>query len=210
MRRPEAAMARARDLAVPLVPLVTPFLVMALLVISFLKELQLLNQGGATSLFIWLGALGLLAGAALAFGVPFAPDPRPWILVGNRGRRAGGPRYGLAVVAVLLTLAAALLVRIAGSPTVATIAWAGGLVCILTAALDEGTLATLRSLPSRARALDVRRAWPALVLLAILILASALRLPNLATIPGFIHNDEGSNGLMARAVADGQVPSLFA
>ncbi|HEY8286442.1 MAG TPA: glycosyltransferase family 39 protein [Chloroflexota bacterium] len=210
MRLPEVGSAHARALAAPLVPLITPILVIALLALSFLKELQLLNQGGATSLFVWLGALGLLAGAALALGAPLAPDPRSWILVGDRARRAGWPRCLLAVVAVVLALAAALMVHSAGSPTVATVAWAVGLVCILAAALDGGALATLRSLPSRARMLDVRRAWPALILLAILLVASALRLPNLATIPGFLHNDEGSNGLMARAVAEGQVPSLFA
>jgi len=210
MRWPEALPARARELAVLLVPLVTPFLVIALLIVSFLKELQLLNQGGAISLFVWLGALGLLAGAALAFGAPLDPDPRSWIVGGKQDRPPGWLRYGLAAAAVLLALSAALLVQVAASPTVATIAWALGLVCILAAALDVGTLAAWRSLPSRARMLDARRAWPALVLLVIVILASALRLPNLATIPGFLHNDEGSNGLMARAVADGQVPSLFA
>ncbi|HXT35885.1 MAG TPA: hypothetical protein VN837_09940, partial [Chloroflexota bacterium] len=164
MRGPEAAPARARELIVLLVPLVTPFLVIALLVISFLKELQLLNQGGPTSLFVWLGVLGLLAGAALALGAPLAPEPRSWIAVGERVRRVGWPRYGLAAASVFLALVAALLVHIAASPTVATIAWALGLVCILAAALDEGTLAALRSLPGRARMLDVHRAWPALVL----------------------------------------------
>ena len=91
------------------------------------------------------------------------------------------------------------------TPTSATIAWIFGLVLIVPAAVTEGTLRSIRAILSQWREW---RSW-GLTLLAILIVALVLRTYSLDNIPGFIHNDEANDGLQARAIAAGQVHTLF-
>ncbi len=179
------------------------------LIISFFKELQLLNQGGSNDVFIQLGLLGLLAGGTLAIGTVEQLDRQPWADIAAKADKIGVLRYGMAAIAVLLSLSSAGLVYKGGSPTIATIAWAVGLVLVLSSSVEAGMLHRARLRAARLRSLDVRGACPALIVLAILVAAAALRLTALDSIPGYVHNDEASNGLMARAVADGQVASLF-
>src|SRR5579885_3415121 len=52
--------------------------IIVVLVGSFLRQRQLLDQGGPTIDFIWLALLGALAGGVLAFGAPNGLDLRPW------------------------------------------------------------------------------------------------------------------------------------
>lgn len=194
--------------AIPFPPVVIAGATVLVLAASVLRERRLLDDGGSTNSFIWLAVLGVLAAALLAFGTPYRLDPQrwadaaPWV-------RVGLPRYGLAAAALLPALLAAWLVHSGGSATVATVAWVAGMVLALAAALDQQAMAWLRAIPARLGDLHLQQAWPALVALGIVVVAAALRLPFIDTIPGYVHNDEASNGLMARSVADGQVPSLF-
>lgn len=185
-------------------PLALAIALVAVLLASFLHELHLTSgiDDGASD-FSWLLCLGLIAGVALAFGPTWALVPHAWAAGNRETMRAR--QYGCAAVAALCALLSAWLVREHDSPTVATIAWVLGLLLVLAAATDTGGTAAARALWRRRQFV----CGPAVVLLGILIAAAILRLPNLDTIPGYIHNDEASNGLTARGVAQGQYLTLF-
>lgn len=187
-------------------PLVLAVALPLVLAASFLRQLHLASGtvGSVVPDYLWLLCLGLVGGALLAFGPRQLVGPLPWI-AGSCDDLVARRQYGLAGAAVLCSLFGAWLVHANGSPTIATLAWVLGLALILAAATDAETLAFVE----RAR-LQWRRLLPAAaILLAILAIAAALRIPDLAGIPGYVHNDEASNGLTARNVANGFYPTLF-
>lgn len=186
-------------------PLALTIAVVVVLLASFLQQLHLTSGTDEVALdFSWLLGLGLVGGVVLAFGPTWPLAPRAWVAGASR-QTMPARQYCCAAVAVLCALLSAWLVHEGGSPTAATVSWVLGLLLALLGAGDRGTLAAARTLSLRWH--DLR--WQAVVLLSILIAAAILRLPNLDTIPGYIHNDEASNGLAARAVAQGQYSTLF-
>jgi 4-amino-4-deoxy-L-arabinose transferase-like glycosyltransferase len=172
-----------------------------LLVACFLLQLRLTSLPGDINIptFRWLLGLGFLAGMLLSWRQ--AAD-EPWVAATVASTRLPRSSYVLAGIALLCALAGAWLVHSQGSPTEATIAWALGLAMVVGAV---ARVDAPRHLLTRVRSAP----WTALLVVAIVVGAAALRLVAIDTVPGYIHNDEASNGLMARSVAEGQVSSLF-
>ncbi len=145
----------------PLLPYVAPIVVLILLFRSFSEELQLLDQGGPTNIFVWLGALGLLAGCLLAFCTTQPAQPGRWHGATGSTGLVAMPQYVLAGIALLLSLGAAWLVHTNGSPTVSTVAWILGLALILdcccSSRLVEATRRQTDSLQRRATAVRMAR-----------------------------------------------------
>jgi 4-amino-4-deoxy-L-arabinose transferase-like glycosyltransferase len=186
-----------------------PLLLLLILVVSFTKQQALLDQGGPLILFAWLGVLGLFGGALLALG-DSAPARTPSLqATPDALARPTARQYRLAAAALLLSLAAAWLVHSGGSATVATVAWGLGLAIILVAAIPPLSWRELYGRQAQWWRGKPACPWGILGLLAVVLIALLLRLPALESIPGYVHNDEASNGLQARAIAEGQVPSLF-
>jgi 4-amino-4-deoxy-L-arabinose transferase-like glycosyltransferase len=176
------------------------------LTLSFFAQLNLTaaTAGWPPLLFVAMLVAGLLAGAVLVFCfdlpssiAPLPELPRPIAL---------SPITGTLVAAALLCAAiSTLLVHNYGSAALATETWCYGIILALIAAWWP------------ARQEFGRRLWlsfchnrGALVLLAgIVLIAAALRLPSLDSLPGFIHVDEGNVGLSAQSVARGQIDSIF-
>jgi hypothetical protein len=84
---------------------------------------------------------------------------------------------------------------------VATIAWVLGMAVMLVAALPGLFWVGLGRRQAAWWHGKPAYQWYALGLLAVVLLALLLRLPALDSIPGYVHNDEASNGLQARAIA---------
>ncbi len=186
------------------------FLISALLVLlglSFLDQLALTARDGELqiSTFLYLPALGLIAGALLAFG-PREPIRFATWLTGVAQARLPRISYVVMALAVVCALYSAAVVHSNGSPTNATVAWVLGIVLASAAVVVPEAAAVIR----RMRPREWRgECWPLVALLIILGGAAALRMISLDTVPGFIHGDEGEVGLSARAVATGQVNSIF-
>ena len=200
---------RLQPVAVP--ALVVGGAVVVLLLASFFVQLDLMGapNGIPVGLFLLLLALGTLAGLLLAFAAPSSETPELWA----PGSRPAPTRleYAMAGVAVLCSALAAYQVHAGDAGTPATIAWVAGItIAFLAAGLDATRLhVSLGSLGAGARRLPGRIGLPGLILLLIVLIAAALRLPALDTVPGFVHFDEAGDGLQARAILQGQVQSIF-
>jgi 4-amino-4-deoxy-L-arabinose transferase-like glycosyltransferase len=170
---------------------------------------QSIMLGAAPGSGLTPGAIALygLAAAAVVAGVFLSPLPRAGqVAVGPAPRPLGHRvvRWGGAAAGLLLgSLAAALL--LGGSDRVlASTIWLTSWLLLIIAA-------TPWHLPpgqSVARALR-RHATEILILLAILAVAAAFRLPYLDSLPGNIHNDEASVGLQARQDVSPAAPPLL-
>lgn len=108
-------------------------------------------------------------------------------------------RPGLpALAAVALSTMAAVLTAFSTGAVLATLAWIGGMVFLLAYAvvLERPKLH-----------------WPtpidAVSIFGLVVLALALRLPHLTTLPSFIHSDEAQMGLKTRLAFEGGMPTIF-
>ncbi len=178
--------------------------VLAFLALSFALQLQLYSGPLSTELLLKLLILGIPTGAILAFGIRRPSLPSRWT-VPRSSPRLLHVTYVLVAAASASSAAAALLVQIGSSSSLAVVLWVLGMVAAVIAACDRHTAAALRDSVLAVKAWR----WQALALATILAVAAALRLVNLATIPGFMHFDEANDALQARAILDGQVPSIF-
>src|SRR5208283_5655928 len=99
---------------------------------------------------------------------------------------------------VVLSTAAAVLTLRSDSPVLATISWIAGMAFLLGYAL-------ILERP--------RLRWPtpidAVCVFGLVVLALALRLPHLTTLPSFIHSDEAQMGLKTRTAFEGGMPTIF-
>ncbi|MEO7761707.1 MAG: glycosyltransferase family 39 protein, partial [Casimicrobiaceae bacterium] len=188
------------------VPWVSGVLVAVLLITSFIEQRQLLEQYGSADRLMWLAIFSAAAGMMLAISttVPRSADPS-----------FGGPlltaplklaRPILWSASLCFAAISSWLVHSGGAPILATVAWLLGITLIIAAAND---IAVSRGSDEPLRQAHSKRVAFALILLGIMIVAAILRVPGLETLPGYVHNDEAANGLMARSIVAGEVPSLF-
>jgi 4-amino-4-deoxy-L-arabinose transferase-like glycosyltransferase len=155
------------------------------------------------------GAIALygLAAVAVVAGVFISPPP-------PAGQAAVGPaprpldsqvvRWGVAAAGLLLGSLSTALVLGGSDRVLASNIWLASWLLLIIAA-------TPWHLPPEQRvAMALRRhATEILILLAILAVAAAFRLPHLDSLPGNIHNDEASVGLQARQDVSPAAPPLL-
>ncbi|GAC1321984.1 MAG: hypothetical protein NVSMB2_19110 [Chloroflexota bacterium] len=140
-------------------------------------------------------------GLACASGGP----QKTWLSSVSLSTRRGGGGLALAALGAVCTLVATLLLAYRQPASVATSIWLVGLLAVLVGAtlISDGV-----KWPSRPA---TRRGLLEVVLFCgILVVATWLRLPDLAAIPPNVHGDEADVGLLARDILTGQMPTLFA
>ncbi len=157
---------------------------------------------------VWLYALAAVLGSGAIWiidrEVPL-PEPAaaPLAYAPNRWRRAAGVvllaagigavGYAVHILDTAAAYAPAFDYWCAGLLLTALALWIGG----------RGALLPAWRRPSRAQLLEIG------LVLAILAVAVALRLPDLVQIPPEVHGDEAACGLEARRILHGEVPNLF-
>jgi 4-amino-4-deoxy-L-arabinose transferase-like glycosyltransferase len=148
---------------------------------------------GVASL-VALGGIILIDRVAPVFG-PAVPRPRleAWRLGSHRGKAAAG----LLAAGFAASLATIPLVEQSGADRTALVVWLAAIVLVVA-----GAAVGARN-PIRMPRLRRERVPELLLVLAILGVALALRLPDLGGIPAFVHGDEAAIGLEGRRILDG-------
>ena len=173
-----------------LIALLLPVLVGAAIVIALQRD------HGWTSSYVPLLGVSIACAAGLIYRIDARRRERPAVGVARIARTVR-PRMP-AIFALALASVAAVLTACSASPVLATIAWLGGMALLLGYAvvLERPTLR-----------------WPtpidAISLTGLIVLALALRMPHLASLPSFIHSDEAQMGLKTRIAFEGGMPSIF-
>jgi 4-amino-4-deoxy-L-arabinose transferase-like glycosyltransferase len=170
--------------------MILPVLVGAVLVLALQRE-----QEWSSPDLPLLGAVVLCA-AALIYRVDSRRRERPPLGI-LRIARTVRPGLPAAAPVVFATIAATLTAR-SYSPVVATIAWIAGIAFLLAYVL-------LLERPK----LHCPTPIDAICNFGLVALALALRLPDLTTLPSFIHSDEAQMGLKTRMAFEGSMPSIF-
>ncbi len=170
--------------------LILPLFVGTVIVLALQREHE------ATSPDLLLLGMAVACAAGLIYRIDSRRRERPAVGI---ARVACTVRPGLPVlIAVALSSVAAILTARSTGPVYATIAWLAGMSLLLA-------YAVLLERP--------RLHWPtpidAVCLGGLVVLALALRLPDLATLPSFIHSDEAQMGLKTRVAFEGGMPSIF-
>ncbi len=160
------------------------------------------NPGLPAIFLLSMGAVALISGLYLAR--PFTPGGEIVASLVNMPLDHRIARVIVAALGVLACMAATLMVLHGSDRTLASTIWLLGWLPIVASA-------TPWHMPVWTRTSDtLRRHFPEIcLLLVILAVALAYRLPGLDTLPGNIHNDEAAVGLQARQdVSPGAQPLL--
>ena len=160
------------------------------------------NPGAAAILPLALAALAVVASQVLSL-----PAPADQMVGGEQAAPVLTHLWAHWVVGVAsggAALFTAALVVLGGDRAVASglwlLSWALMIVAALPWRLPD---------PAQARSFLDHHRWEIAVLVAILVVATAYRLPDLTGLPGTIHNDEGAVGLQARADVGPGAPPLL-
>jgi 4-amino-4-deoxy-L-arabinose transferase-like glycosyltransferase len=173
-----------------LLALILPLLVGTAIVFALQHE-----RGWSAALLPLLG-ISILCEAGLIYEIDSRRRERPVVGIATIARTV---RPGLLVLTpVGLSAFAAVLTARAADPVLATLSWVAGMIFLIAYAL------TLER---------PRLHWPtpidAVCIFGLVVLALALRLPDLTTLPSFIHSDEAQMGLKTRIAFEGGMPSVF-
>ncbi len=166
------------------------------------RELQ-----SAAAWYVLAAALAVVGMALIDRDAPLA-EPQPLETPPIRWRWNRCEQWAAVVLLLMGVGANAIcihLVQAQRSHSIAFWLWVGSLL-LATAAMAVAWRNRLRlrlPRPNRSQLIEMA------VVLSILVLAVALRLPELAQIPPEVHGDEAECGLEARRVLHGQVPSIF-
>ena len=151
-----------------------------------------------------MASLVALAGIVLIdrvapLSVPTAPKPRleTWRLGSRRGKAAAG----LLAAGFAASLATIPLVEQSGADRPALVVWLGAIALVVTGAAIGARNPIRLPRPTREQVPEL------LLVLGILVVALALRLPDLGGIPAFVHGDEAAIGLGAAVFSTGGASS---
>jgi 4-amino-4-deoxy-L-arabinose transferase-like glycosyltransferase len=160
------------------------------------------NVPAAAALFAI--AIALLIAGLGRIGLPrYVAETRRMLVPGPTIRRP--VTIGLGVGALLAGLSAVYAVEWAKAYAEGVLFWLASLVLLSAAYLGADPI----RLPKRPFGRLAGRTRETVLVVTTLLLGLALRLPQLATLPPNIHDDEAQVGLAARLVMEGKVPDLF-
>lgn len=162
------------------------------------------NPWAAVILPLTLAALAVVAAQVLT-----PPAPTDQMVGGEQAVPMPMPtrfraHWAVGVASGAAALLTATLVVLSGDRVVASGLWLLSWALMIVAVLPWRLPA-----PAQARSFLGRHHWEIALLVAILAIATAYRLPDLTGLPGTIHNDEGAVGLQARADVGPGAPPLL-
>ena len=170
--------------------------------LAFLAQRLLTSAGALDQGRILFGVASLVAVAGIVLidrvaplSVPTAPKPRleTWRLGSRRGKAAAG----LLAAGFAASLATIPLVEQSGADRPALLVWLGAIGLVVAGAAIGARNPIRLPRPRREQVPEL------LLVLGILGVALALRLPDLGGIPAFVHGDEAAIGLEGRRILDG-------